>query len=700
MSYYFILNQLRCCRSRVNLNKRYGLNGQQAQSTRYYCSSDSRDSDDEIISNGFKAQRHGLGQAVILVQQGVDIQELPIIVRRYGQNDITAFYSKKLPLDGDGGGGGGGLNFTNAATILSTEQRPNELPSSGKTANVVINPVIDCDTIIKLLEKCETGENVLQLLATLPENELEPDALVFALEKLLRIEPMQKLKCYETDAEQYQRLLDGICRVCDTTILLNLLRQLQSMLFMNRSIDQLCDEILARCADGCLNVMEICEAVNSFVECQRFSGAEKFWSGLSDAADKHINENNLKFIFEILPKLKVSRRMVVGILDRRIVELFPLLKPDAVADILEAICACRVGGHTNCTLKAITRWLNVNIHAVNETHLEQILHCMTALNYSDHDIENAIERYVKAKAVKIKSQTLIVEMLKHVNEFRLLNAHILNGCSEFFIKESQNIDPGYVRDIVCAFGTLCFHPFNTMKFWQTTEAYLDENFNKIPIAHIVDIMLATVYLKLYPVNFINRVFNRHFMHLLHSTTPLNELPSVREKIKLLDMALTLESNAYKGPLLPRQIGNSIAIENRIKRIINDNMDIIQTIAGGKTSFSTCCMPHQLPQCTLYTIDILLHPPGFSLMNYNKIKDRNVLVAALIHLPEHYDASETYLVGEQQMRIRHFRHIGLKVVSLQYTKLSKLSMHRKELYEYIVEQMKQAQSAIIEPNNDD
>lgn len=702
---YFILNQLRCCRSRVNLNKRYGLCGQQQQpqqSARYYCS-DSRDSDDEIISNGFKVQRHGLGQAVILVQQGVDIQELPVIVRRYGQNDITAFYSKKLPLGGGGGGSSGGSDsgFTNT-NDQNTEPTTSEESTTTEHilthANVVLNPVTDCDTIIKLLEKCETGENVLQLIASLPENELEPDALVFGLEKLLRIEPMQTLKYYETSNEQYHHLLDGVCRVCDTTILLNILRQLQSMLFMNQSIDQLCDEMLARCADGCLNVMEICEAVHRFVECQRFSGAEKFWSGLSDAADKQINENNIKFVFEILPKLKVSRRMVVGILDRRIVEVFPLLKPDSVADIMEAIRECRIGGHTNCTLKAITRWLNVNIHAVNETHLEQIVHCMTALNYSDNDFENAIERYVKAKAIKIKSQTLIVEMLKHVNDFRLLNAHILNGCSEFFIKESKNIDPGYIREIIIPFGTLRFQPFSTMKFWQTIETYLDQNFNKIPTAHIVDIMLATVYLELFPVNFIDRVFNRHFMHLLHSTTPMDELPCVREKIKLLDTALTLESNAYKGPLLPRQIGNQVAIENRIKRIINDNIDIITTVAGDKTSYSTYCMPHQLPQCTLYAIDILFHPPGFSLLNYNKMKDRNVLVAALIHLPEHYDASETYLIGEQQMRIRHLRHIGLKVVSLKYTKLTKLSMHRKELYEYIVEQMKQAQSAIIEPND--
>lgn len=706
---YFILNQLRCCRSRVNLNKRYGSAAATAavHPMRHYTSNDGfKDDDDEPVINGLKT-RHGLGQAVILVQQGVEIQELPIIVRHYGQNEIAAFGSNKIPL------GTAGLHqqannentvvndtTANATTILSATSSADQSTahiSSSNSTNVVINPVTDCDTIIKLLEKCETGENVLQMIASLPEHELEQDTLVFALEKILRIEPMQMLKLFETSNDQYRQLLDNFCRVCDTTILLNVLKQLQSMLFMNQSIDQICDEILMRNADGCLSVMEICESVHRFVECQRFGGAEKFWAGLSDA-DKDINENNIKFVFEILPKLKVSRRMVVGILDKRIVEVFPLLRPDAVNDIMEAMKECRIGCHLNCTLKAITRWLNVNIHAVNETHLEQIVHCLTALNYSDSDFESAIERYMKAKAMKIKTQTLVVEILKHVNTFRVLNSHILNGCSEFYIKEAANIDPGYLRDIVCPFGRLHFQPLNTSKFWETIETHLDKNFNKIPTAHIVDILLATVFLKLFPVNFIDQVFNRQFMHILHSSTSMHELPMVREKLKLLDTALALECSEYNGPLLPRQIsGYQVNIDNRIKRIINDNLDIITVIAGGKTSYTTLTVPQQLPYCNLYTIDILFHPPGFSLLNYNTTKDRNVLVAALIHLPEHYDASGKYLIGEQQMRIRHLRHIGLKVVSLQYSALTKLSMHRKELYEYLAEQMTHALSSIQEPN---
>ncbi|XP_031624841.1 uncharacterized protein LOC116341733 [Contarinia nasturtii] len=708
---YFILNQLRCCRSRINLNKRYGLCGQQQpqqQQVLNYSSTNKDDDGGNDKESGWKAthHRHGLGQTVVLVQQGVDIQELPIIVRHYGENEITTFTSNKIPFKfhqqddethkslhsenasmatDEIAANATNTNSTAAAAVAA------HISASSNSTNVFINPVTDCDTLIKILEKCETGENVLQLIASLPEHELESDTLVFAFEKCVRIETMQMLKLFETNNEQYQHLLRHLYRVCDTNTLLNILNQLQSMLYMNQSIDQICDEILIRTADGCLSIMEICEAVHRFVECKRFAGAEKFWAGLSDGS-ANINENNIKFVFEILPKLKVSRRMVVGILDRRIIEVFPLLKSDAVHDIMEAIKQCHFSGHSTCTLKAITRWLNVNIHAVNETHLEQIVHCLTALNYSDSDLESAIERYMKAKATKVKSQTLIVEMLKHVEMARLINSHILNGCSEFFIKECANIDAGYLRDIVCPFGKLQFQPFNKQSFWTSIEMQLEKNFNKISAVHIVDILLATVSLKLYPVNFMGRVFNRQFMHLLHSRTPMNELPMVRSKLKILDIALTLECNEYQGPLLPRQF-ERLCIDNRIKQIINDNLDIITSVASGKTSFSILQVPQLLPICNLYAIDILFHPPGLSLHNYNKDKDRNILVAALIHLPEHYDASGKYLIGEQQMRIRHLRHIGLKVVSLQYTVMRKLSMHRKELYEYIAKQLKHTLPAI-------
>lgn len=700
---YFILNQLRCCRSRFHLKNGYAVAPAQQTPVRFHGDSSQNgrngggdDDNDSLLHIRGKKKSHSLGQAVILVQQGVEIQELPIILRKYGQNEINAFCSNETQFKTKANTHptfyftGNDLNENNSTSNnKSTCDIEKPIDSDKDDTNVVINPITDSDTILRILEKCETGDNVLQVIKSVPVNELDPEILIFALERMFHIEPMQKLKIYETSNEQYQQLVDAFCRSCDTTKLLNILQQLQTMLFMNQTTDQICAEILSRSADGCLNVMEISEAIHRFVDCHRFDGAEKFWSALSDI-DRDINEDNIKFLFEILPKLKVSRRMVVGILDRCIVDVFPMLKSDAVADIMDAMKECRYG-HSTRILKTISRWLNVNIHAVNETILERILHCMNILNYSDNDIENAIERYMKAKATKIKAQTLIVEILKHSNEFRIINSHILNGCSEFFIKNANHIDPGYIRNIVCPFGELHFQPFSTSKFWQTIESYLNANFNKIPTIHIIDILMATVYLQLYPVNFIDRVFNRYFMHLLHSTVPIDKLPIVREKLKLLDAAMTLECREYHGPLLPRHIvGNHLKIDNRIKRIINDNEDIITLVAGDKTSFTTTTVPQQLPYSTIYAIDILFHPAGWNLLlNYNTLRDRNVFVAALIHLPDHYDSTGKYLIGEQQMRIRHLRIIGLKVVSLQYTVLSKLSMHRKELHDYFKEQMRKA-----------
>lgn len=701
---YFILNQLRCCRSRFNIKNGYGL-ATPPPSALQLARFSTTNIDDE---NGCepKKRAHSLGQAVILVQQGIEIQELPIILRKYGQNDITPFCSNDLQLNRRHSTDNKQNSKEKQHEFHFGKSKPKESTqcdenyddvaadtqmnaANSSSTNVVINPITDTDTIIKLLEKCDSSESVLNLIASIPTNELEQDALVFAMDKIIRIEPMNKLKCFETANENYQHLLNVFCKRCDTLALLNALAQLQSMLFMNQSIDQLCDEILLRNADGYLSVIEMCEAVSRFVECQRFDRAEKFWAGLSDA-DASINEDNIKFIFEILPKLKVSRKMIIGILDRRIVEIFSFLKPNAVCDIIDSIKQCP-NGHTNRTLKAISRWLNINIHAATETHLERILHCMTIINYSDSDIENAIERYIKAKATKIKAQTLIVEILNHMSKFRLLNAQIYNGCAEFFIKNAHQIDPGYVRQIVYPFGLLHFQPFRTGEFWQSIENYVNQNFNKIPAVHIIDIMMAAIYLELYPVNFIDRVFNRYFMHILHTTVPINELAALRDSLKLLDTAMTLECNEYKGPMLPRQINeNPLIIENRIKRLINDNIDIIQLIAGDEASFTVSTIPKQLPYTNLYAIDILFHPPGLSLLlNYNMLNDRNIYVAALIHLPEHYDSSGKYLTGEQQMRIRHLRRIGLKVVSLQYTVMAKLSMHRKELHEYFVKQMKLA-----------
>lgn len=682
----FLLNQLRCCRSRSTLSNYYYLTTKLRSTTsrdgngNYSGGKTNGDEDDGGHTNISKSA--SLGQTVVLIQQGAEIQELPVIMRKFGQDDVVSLCSNKSQIDNVTSNRN--VNFKKPCKLFSQSTTDDNANESN-----FVNPVTDPDSIIQRLDACQSRKEMFEVIDSVPEDELASEIVIFALDKLMRTETLEGLRYLEDANETYEKLLVSLCTIADNRTLLDSLGQFSMYANMAKTIDRICAELLIRNADGCLSVIDICESIDTFIICNRFSDAEKFWAGISDQ-EKEINTANIKFVYEVLPKLKISRRMVLGVLERKIIDIYSQLSPDAVCKIMDALKDCKVV-HSARTFRSISAWLSLNIHNVNEQQLESIIHAFTRLAYTDQQIEKALERYVKAKATKIKAQTLIVEILRHVNRFRILNPFVLNGCSEYLIMNSNIIEPGYIRDMICSFGTLNYQPLTSVNFWKTVEKYLEKHFDRLTPRHVLDIMLNCVYLEVYPINFVDRIFNPYFLDLIHSQTPMEYLPSIRNDLKIFDTALTLECSSYRGPMLPRDThARPMWTENRIKRIVNDISDQIALIAGGDDRFTKMTVPQQLPFSAIYLIDILFHPPGLGrFWNFNTFQDRNVYVATLIHLPEHYDSTGRYLIGSQSMRIRHLRKIGLKVVTLKYETLAKLRVHGKELHEYLVQRMREA-----------
>lgn len=675
-----ILTQLLCCRSRFS----HG-GGSAAAAAAVALTSNRNFTRNNASSSDGKPS--GLGQTTILVQQGCDIQELPVIMRKIGQDDIVALCSSRT-------------SSMAASSIVGNDPMANSFSSSSNNRNrssscdggVPINSSTDSDQVIKRLDECVAITGILSIIDGIPDAELMPEVAVYALDKIIRIGSMIQLKNLEDSNEVYMKLVECIARKSDTKTLLDTLDILRMFIDVQRTIQRLCDELLMRNSDEILTVIEICEAVQKFVQCQQQPGAEKFWSGLADQ-EKSINENNIKFVYQVLPQLKVSRRMVIGVLERRIRNVFWQLSPDAVVDILEALVECKAAPAR--TMQTLSRWLNTNIHAVNESQLDAVLRSFTELEYSDHQIEKAIERYVKAKGIKIKAQTLVVNILQHCAKFRLRNAHILNGCSEYFIVNADIMEPGYIRSFFCPFGTLDYQPINSIQFWKVFEAYLERNFDQIDPIDIIEIMLTCVYLEKYPLNFVKHIFNPYFLDQMHTRTPIQQHPRLRSDLKLFDTSLSIECNDYNGPMLPRDhSAKAMWQDGRIKRIVANLTDQWSTVAGGDDKYSKSVVHQQLPLNALYVIDVLIHPAGMGqLWNFNAHTDRDVYVAVLIMLPEHYDSGREHLIGSQSMRCRHFRRLGLKVVTLEYETLSKLRVHSRELHRYLVERMKLALPAL-------
>ncbi|XP_058053445.1 FAST kinase domain-containing protein 3, mitochondrial-like [Anopheles bellator] len=613
--------------------------------------------------------------ATILVQQGCDIQELPVVVRKIGEDEFVSFVSDKIirpPAP----------ERANAKEGLDCSKQQS-------------SPVSEAEAeAIKCIDKCHSIKGVLTVWDECRDGP-GPDVAIRALEKILKVGNLLELKELE-EANRFEGLVNAIVYHADAKAILDLLDELRSYLELPKTIDMLGNELVYRCSENTLTIEECCDAIEVLTQCRRPEMVEKFWSGIADQ-EKSITERNVHFVFTMLPCLKVSRRAVLAVLERRITVLWWQMSPNATIEVLQSLVVCKLSPYR--VTQALARWLNTNIHAVAEDELGAVLEAFTNLGYSDAQIERALERYVRAKGVKIASQNLIVTILQHCQEFRLRNAHILNGCSEFFIANYALLEPSHVRAFFYPFGALDFVPANAIKFFDTINMFVDLHFGKIPPTDVIDIMFTYLCLERYPLNFVNRIFNPYFLDVLHAKTRPDRLDTVRGKLKVFDTGLTLECADYDGPLLPRDhSAKAVFHDGRIKRIVNYITTELEELAGGPECMTKFSVLQHLPVNSLYLVDIIFHPAGLgNVFSMNTMKERNINVAVLVHLPECFDSTGKYLSGPQVMRIRHLRRLGLKVVSLRFDALYRLKIHPKELRRYLVERMKCALDALPPPD---
>lgn len=608
--------------------------------------SDKKDSESDF------SDKKILNHSTIMVQNGIDIQELPIIVRKI---------SSYNPEDG--------------LTICNNGIK-------------YLNPIQDHESEINLIlgiEKINNSSGIFQMLDDIPYDELTPKVAFHAMEKIFMVETLFNLKNLE-DSKIMDKVITTIAIKGDNRILLKTLHLLKNYKQLTKLIEKISDELLVRSSENLLATEETCEAINKLCDCDQQKYVDKFWAGLSDQ-DKHITSDNIKFIYSILPKMTISRRLVLGVVERHITNVWWTLKTDSVIEILTSLKSVNAAPYK--TMHSMTRWLNTNIHAVSESELETIVKSFTVLSYTDLKLEKTLERYMKAKGVRVKSQSLIVTILEHCCTFRFRNQHILDGCSEYFIMNSTNIEPGYIKSIIQPFAYLDYQPLNGIKFWQSFENKLNDCFADLIPTDTIDIMLACTVLEKYPLNFIKRIFNPYFLDLMHHDTPESKIQKLRSDLKLFDTALTLECKGYNGPMLPRDHNaKSVWHDGRIRRTINQISNSLSIVAGGDDRFTKFAVLSHLPVNDLYIVDVLLHPAGMgNLFNMKFSKEKDIHTAVLINLPEHYNSTGEILIGPQSMRIRHFRKLGIRVVTLNFNVISRLKIHPKELEDYIVERIK-------------
>lgn len=630
-----------------------------------------------VTQNRYKAEK--FGHTFALIQEGAEIRELPLIVRNVCSNEICC--NEECTEAGD-------TNINNDELVNKLNNLKNETDRRKADKEIV--------DVIRGFKKCSSVKSLVDLLEIVMLDEITPSVALCAMKKIVELENFKfhittnklstildtKPNIDYTKTPILEKLLEIIMKGDNNSAVVGTLELIPidrvRVLPFDTFKNKISEEILCRVTENKLNIDDLCRSIDAFSKLNEVKTADQLWIGIMDKSDQ-IDEKNVIQVFRILHLLKKSRKTIMNLLERRLKNFWHHLSTNDLIEMLYIIRLTKCS--SNIILKTTSRWINTNIHTMSENNLTSIVNELNNSNYVDIGIVRALERYIKAKHSTINSPLLMVEIMNYCSKFNVRSENIFEGCAKYIIQFGSNITPSQFRDLFWPFGQLNYKPKSAVEFWVKVENIMNKEFYNFKTQETIDILLSCVYLEKQPLNFVHKVFNTSFLHNLYDEGGKNDY--IKTKLKIIDQCMTLECDHYRGPVLPKdKFAKSIWCDYRIKRLLKEiNSTLENTFQGYKISYSTILS--QLPLMSIYIIDALVHPVKLELNSryINFTKYPGLCTVILVHLPEHYCWEKEHLTGIETTRIRHFRKIGLNVMSINYKKILELK-YPAELAEYI------------------
>ncbi|KAF9797509.1 hypothetical protein SFRURICE_016619 [Spodoptera frugiperda] len=616
-----------------------------------------------FVARTFSEDKSGnnpqFSSSTILIENGFNVQELPVAIKK----------------------------LRNLADI---DDKPNEEQAASA------QDTLSYQLIQEEFKQCLDLRDVFSLLSKCTK--ITPNIALGAIERIYDIEKNPNSLSLDPKIMQINlakgaildKLLKVVMKTEDTRTILEILNTVSS--FMEPFKYKFHDELLLRVIDNKLSIDQLCEFINFLIKNKndiKYSETiDKLWVGFV-AKEKEIDENNIVQVFGILHGLKVSKRIILTLLEQKLCDLWFKIKVPVMQDILTSFVMEKYLSVQS--FGVVGSWLCANIHALDEDSLLDIISKLTRLKYTDDKIEKAVEKYMKFRGDKIESHVLIVGLLNFCMQFQIYNKQILNSCCDYFLSNWHLVPPSFLKSFIYPFGYLQYDPVNNTEFWKLVDEIMNENFDKMTSCDLSSIILSSIYLGKYPSTLVRRMLSPEYLAKVKNA-------DMWKRFYLIDTAMTLECEKYLGPLLPKdQWSKPITQDFRVKNILEKIMDVLVNVAGGQDKLSVAVSIPYLPSDETYLLDVMLHSAGLGSKTFNwKSKTvRNANIAILIHLPDHYCSNNEHLIGPQVMKKRHLKILGMKVVSLKYSLLSQFytTYNKNGLTEYLLESINNAEQCM-------
>jgi len=644
---------------------------------------------------GFRNPGARLGESSVFMQNGSTISELPLVVKKV--KDIFELYRR-----------------------MDIKQSSSELQPTENEAEsfILVYPDSISDEEMEAIDgfnRCFNASSIFRLLETIPRTEVTPLVAAHALRKIIDLENSFEMRNPGATRETIRgtrRSQDTFLRMAFMTMLLDIVcnsRQPKVILDGLSTVmrdqfpadlatykERLLEELLVCVSEGLFSVIEVSRAVNIlslFYEDKKkcLETADKLWFGILDQQKQINNAESVVAVFSTLPNLSKSRNLVKKIVEMKALEIWEQFETRDIIEILRVLTDIKYDSASQALLQMISQWLALNIHKVKENEMLAIVHTLMQLEYMDDRLINTLEKIIKIKGCQIQELDLVSTICNICLHFRIRSVTIMEGVSEYFIHHVQNFSVQQIYSIARLFGELDFHPTTGFKFWRDLEQAIDKHFVQFKPIEVIELLLSFLYIEKYPLNFTTKLFNPYFLDRLH-TQQAHDVFLSRQQLKLFDAGMKLECKGYGGPYLPKDVSHNktIHVDQRIRKTSDQLFDYLGEVVGDFSRIGTDITLSSLPLHTNYIVDMMIYPTRKdSLLRFGFYTENSRNIAVLINLPEHYDRSGQHLLGNQNLKIRHLKTMGFRVMTLRYSTIKKyMPKNRSELMEYLQEKYKQ------------
>merc|ERR1719510_1445454 len=128
-------------------------------------------------------------------------------------------------------------------------------------------------------------------------------------------------------------------------------------------------------------------------------------------------------------------------------------------------------------------------------------------------------------------------------------------------------------------------------------------FSEFPPKDMIQLMLTFVYIERYPLNFVRKIFNPHFLDRLHNASQ-DDIFISRAFLTLFDAAMKLECSLYGGPFLPKNYAHYMALAPpRLGNLASFLLVPLGQVVGDVNRIELYVNLPQLPT----TVDMMIYP---------------------------------------------------------------------------------------------